>query len=1050
MLSIYKASAGSGKTYTLTREYLKMMLADYRPASDGRLPHSHILAVTFTKKATAEMKERILQSLYTLSVTPKESPYINDLVRECGLRQNEIQARARKLMVDILQDYTHFSVSTIDGFFQQVIRTFAMELGLPTTYDLSMEGEEIILQAVDDVFRQVRTAADGDDAVTTWLTAFAQDNIDNDSRWNPKDAVGRFSRELLREQLIRHLSEVRKAFADKDGLRQYQAELKRICSDTEKEIRRLQQEVCRLTNGIEGLNKNALTPFTKPISDLIDKGLGATFFKVLDNPKSICTVSKTTKAQQAEIAALYEQHLQPLFEQMYILFAGARMRDYYTAAAILRNLYATGLLQDVAGQVESTNRRLGRLPISDINMLINSIIDGQDAPFIYERIGQYLHHFMMDEFQDTSSLQWENFRPLIQEAEAVNRSNLIVGDVKQSIYRWRNSEWRLLDDVEREFSNTCLPAMKDNWRTAPVVVAENEEIISRYSNWVADCLDADGQAWQMPELSASVRRIYAPQSVHQEAQKKLAGVFRMQFFDGEDAEQQCLDALPPLLEQLRGEGFAMGDMAMLVRQTREAEVLAHYLIDQGYNVQSAEGLRVQSHPAVQLIVCLLQQQQQPDNEIVAAHIWQLHPVFTEAEQTAVEQARQLPLYEQVQAIIGTFQLTEQEGALPYLTTFQDYVYQFTQSRVADVQSFLDYWERKSRRATVPSSDARDAIRIMTIHSSKGLEFDVVVLPFLTWDVMKIHASEILWCTPQQEPFSRMPLVAVGASSKLLNTWFREDYIREVVSQYIDNLNLTYVAFTRPKYRLYAFGGMWAKESKGTPKISNVGHLLSYLYRDDLDENGMFERVAEGDLRPKKHTEDNDICTREAQYVSSPIGERLVLRSRAEDDFAPDTPLATIDLGIFMHEWLSHINTWGDADSSLQCLLDSGRVTAAQAPLLCEQLQQLRQLLDKEQHTDWFDGTYSVLTERDILVPGGGTYRPDRVMLHDNHAVVIDYKFGSEHKRQYHEQVRDYMTLLQTMGYSTKGYLVYVAMEKVETVSNSHQTNAAISDLKETR
>lgn len=1033
MLSIYKASAGSGKTYTLTREYLKMMLADYRPAADGRLPHSHILAVTFTKKATAEMKERILQSLYTLSVTPKESPYLNDLIRECGLRQDEIQARAQELMVGILQDYTHFSVSTIDGFFQQVIRTFAMELGLPTTYDLSMDGEEIILQAVDDVFRQVRAAADGDDAVTTWLTAFAQDNIDNDSRWNPKDAVGQFSRELLREQLIRHLAEVRKAFADKDGLRRYQAELKRICSDTEKEIRGLQQEACRLTEGVEGLNKNALTPFTKPVGDLIDKGLGATFLKVLGNPKSICTVSKTTKAQQAEIAALYEQHLQPLFEAMRELFEGTRMRDYYTAAAILRNLYATGLLQDVAGQVESTNRRLGRLPISDINRLINNIIDGQDAPFIYERIGQYLHHFMMDEFQDTSSLQWENFRPLIQEAEAVNRGNLIVGDVKQSIYRWRNSEWRLLEGVEREFANTCLPAMKDNWRTAPVVVAENEEVISRYSNWVADCLDADAQEWDMPELSASVRRIYAPQSVHQEAQKKLAGVFRMQFFDGEDAEQQCLDALPPLLEQLKGEGFAMGDVAMLVRQTREAEVLAHYLIEQGYNVQSAEGLRVQSHPAVQLIVNLLQQQQQPDNEITAAKIRQLHPVFTEDEQAAVEHAQQLPLYEQVQAIIGALRLTEQEGALPYLTTFQDYVYQFTQSRVADVQSFLDYWERKSRRASVPSPNARDAIRIMTIHSSKGLEFDVVVLPFLTWDVMKIRASEILWCTPKKEPFDGMPLVAVGASSKLLNTWFREDYIREVVSQYIDNLNLTYVAFTRPKYRLYAFGGMWAKDSKGAPKIGNVGHLLSYLYRDDLDENGAFERVAEGDLRPKKHTEEGEGCTREAQYVSSPMGERLVLRSRAEDDFAPDTPLATVDLGILMHEWLSHINTWDDAERALQRMQDCGRVTAAQATLLRGQLQQLRQLLDKEQHTDWFDGTYSVLTERDILVPDSGTCRPDRVMLRDTHAVVIDYKFGSEHKRQYHEQVRDYMTLLQKMGYTVEGYLVYVALSKIETV-----------------
>lgn len=1039
MLSIYKASAGSGKTYTLTREYLRMMMLDYRNGVERQMLHSHILAVTFTKKATAEMKERILQSLYTLSVTPSESPYLQDLMHECRLSASEIQARAKTLMVDVLQDYTHFSVSTIDGFFQQVIRTFAMELGLPTTYDLSMDGEEIILQAVDDVFRKVRNQQE--DAATTWLTAFAQANIDNDTKWNPRENVGSFSRELLREQLIRHMDSVRQAFADKEGLRTYQDELKQICHTTEAEIRRLQRAVTALTEGVEGLNKNALAPFRKPIDKLLAEGLGATFLKVIDNPKSICTVSKTTKAQQAEIATLYEQHLQPLFIAMRDLFAGTSMRDYYTAAAILQNLYATGLLQDVAGQVEATNRRLGRLPISDINLLIHSIIDGQDAPFIYERLGVYLHHFMMDEFQDTSSLQWENFRPLIREAESVNRSNLIVGDVKQSIYRWRNSEWRLLEEVEHEFSNTTLPKMKDNWRTAPVVVAENEEVIARYSTWVAERLDTNSIEWDIPRLSKSIRTIYDPQNVHQEAQKKIPGVFRMQFFEGEDTEQQSLDALPPLLEQLQQEGFALGDVAMLVRQTSEAETLAHYLIDHGYNVQSAEGLRVQSHPAVQLIVALLRQPQQPDNEVIAAQIRRLRPLYTDEEKAAVEQARRLPLYEYVQGIIGALHLTEQEGALPYLTMFQDYVYQFTQTRVADVGAFLDYWERRSRKACVPSPDATDSIRIMTIHSSKGLEFDVVILPFLTWDVMKIRSTEILWCKPDREPFDKMPLVAVSAKAQLLNTWFRSDYVREVVSQYMDNINLTYVAFTRPKYRLYTFGEMFGKDSKGNIKIDNVGHLLSYLYREDMDETHTYLRTAEGDLRPhkKKHSEgdesddSNASHTRQAQYVSTPIGDRLVWRSHAENDFTPDTPLATVNLGILMHEWLSYITTWADAETALQRMLARGRITTAQEPLLRQQMQCLQQLITDTHHTDWFDGTYSVLTERDILTPETGIYRPDRVMMSGNTAVVIDYKFGSEHKRQYHEQVRDYLTLLQTMGYTATGYLVYTAVGKIEQV-----------------
>lgn len=1034
MLSIYKASAGSGKTYTLTREYLTMLLKDYCPNSDNRLPHSHILAVTFTKKATAEMKERILHSLYTLSVTPDISPYIKDLKRECHLNESEIQERAKHLIVGILQDYTHFSVSTIDSFFQQVVRTFAMELGLPSTYTLSMDGEEIVQQAVDDVFCNVRTRKD--DSATTWLSAFAQYNIEHDYKWNPRDAVGQFSRELLREQLIRHIHRVRTVFADKDGLRAYQAVLKQICDDIEQDIRRLQQSVCPLIDGVEGLNPKALIPFTKPIEELLSKGLPATFLKVLDNPRSLSVVSKTTKTQQAEIATLYEQHLRPLFEEMHHLFTGTRLYDYYTSRAILQKLYATGLLQDVAGQVEEANRRLGRLPISDINILINDIIDGQDAPFLYERLGQYLHHFMIDEFQDTSSLQWDNFRPLIEEAESSNRSNLIVGDTKQSIYRWRNSEWRLLQSVEKNFHNTCLPAMTNNWRTAPVVVAENEEVMARYSKWVADQLDAKSMEWKTPHLSDDVRRIYAPTNVHQEAKKSIPGVFQLQFFEGDNVTQQCLDALPPLLARLTQEGFAMGNVAMLVRQTYEVEILSRYLIAQGYNVQSAEGLRVQSHPAVQLIVCLLQQQLANHSEVLEAQIHYLHPSFTDTEQAAIKAARQLPLYEQVQSLIDTLHLTEQEGALPYLTTFQDYVYLFTQNRVADVPSFIEYWERKSLKASIPSSNATDAIRIMTIHSSKGLEFDVVILPFLTWDIMKIHRSTILWCTPEQKPFNYMPIVAVAANdSKLLNTWFKNDYIREVVSQYIDNLNLTYVAFTRPKYRLYAYGEKYKMTKGDTPTIDNIGHLLSYLYRNDMDEYFTYIRTAEGNLCPQKESPTIKSNTRQAQYVSTPIGNRLVLRSRAEDDFTQDTPLATIELGILMHEWLSRVIVWEDAETILHNMLAEGRITDVQVPTMQEQMQRLRQLINKEGHNDWFSQQYTILTERDILVPGNSIYRPDRIMICKQQAIVIDYKFGGEHKRQYHEQVRDYLTLLHQMGYAVRGYLIYVALDKIEQVGN---------------
>ncbi len=1030
MLHIYKASAGSGKTYTLTREYLRMLLQDYRPARDRHLPHSHILAVTFTKKATAEMKERILQSLFVLATSPEQSPYLADLQGDNGHDIRTLQQSAQALLVGILQDYTHFSVSTIDGFFQQVVRTFALELGLPTTYDLSMDGEEIVEQAVDDMYRRVRSLANREDATTAWLVAMSQENIEDDKGWNAKDAVSKFAHELLREQPMRKMSAVQAFFADKTALRTYQEQLKQICDCVEQEVSSLQQQILDIVQGVEGLNTKVLSPLRKPVSQLMREGIGATLPQLVRGEATLFTKTKTTKQQQSALQALYEQRLHPLCQRFVDMFSSPAVQDYTTAEAILQKLYAMGLLQDVAGQIAQTNRKIGRVPISDINMLIHRIIDGQDAPFIYERMGQYFRHFMIDEFQDTSNLQWTNFLPLIEESEASQRQNLLVGDVKQSIYRWRNSDWRLLERVEREFRNTCLPAMKDNWRTAPVVVAENERLIVRYSQWVVETLKQTPE-YADPQIATAIERIYAPENVHQEAQKHLPGVFQLQFFEGDgQCQEQCLSALPPLIEQLQGEGFALGDIALLVRTRTDASIVAHYLIDNGYRVQSADGLLVQSHSSVQLLTALLKEPYLPDDEVLQAQIHQLRPNFSDMERAMIEEARRMPLYEQVQALINALRLTEEEGALPYLTTFQDYIYQFTQNRVADVQAFLAYWERKSLKVSVPSPEASDAIRVMTIHSSKGLEFDVVILPLLTWEVMKIHTGEVLWCTPTAAPFNQLPLVAVPCNSRLLRTHFKQEYIDEVVSQYIDNLNLTYVAFTRPKYRLYAFGAKYSENKSHKKSLNTVGQLLSYLYEQELDDEGIYRRCAEGDLRAKAKTIESREGVRTAQYVSSPLGERLILRSRAEDDFAADTPLSAVHLGILMHEWLSMIRVWEDAAPTLQKMQDAGTATKAQTFAMQEQLRQLQDLLAREGHTDWFEGKYQIVTERDILTPQGVIYRPDRVMTDGTRAIVIDYKFGGEHRRQYQEQVRDYISLLTQMGYQVCGYLIYNALQKI--------------------
>ena len=1041
MLSIYKASAGSGKTHTLTFEYLVMLFRDYQQHRGHFMPHSRILAVTFTKKATAEMKERILKALYILSTKTEESPFYDDLIKEFHTDGSTLQKQARKLLIGILTDYNHFSVSTIDGFFQQVIRTFALDLNLSTTYDIALDGDEVVQQAVDEIFRRIRLQQEGNQDIVSWITEFAQHNMDENANGNLHRSISDFSKQLNKEEVKRHIELLQEFFKNKQNIKDYKDTLSQIITKTHTRITAIQQQAIKDIENTKGIKRDAVAAFYRPVQEILDKGLNKTFLKVIEQPEAIYVKSKTTKSQQAYILSLYEEHLRPLYQEMADVF-NEEIIDYYTAAAISKYLYTIGLLQDVAEQVEATNRQIGRVPISDVNMLIHDVIDGQEAPFIYERMGQYLHHFMIDEFQDTSSLQWQNFYPLINEAESKGCDNLIVGDVKQSIYRWRNSNWKLLAGVHSKFSNVKQPDMLYNWRSAKLLIEENEQLISEYAKWMGKQFEQEKWDIESP-LAQMAMSIYETDAIHQKAKKEYPGLFQLQFFDakGEDLIKQTLQALDSQLQSLREEGFEWKNIALLVRRGDDAELLAHYLIEKGYPVESAEGMRIQSHPAVQLLVALMQQHIEPKNEVVKYLIHNLHSPFTEEQQSAIAQAFTLPLYEAVQQIITHLHLSAQEGALPYLTAFQDQVYQFTQKRVSNISSFVEYWEKKADKATIPSSPVVNAIRILTIHSSKGLEFDVVMLPFLNWDIQRTHQGEIFWCLPQTPPFNQMPLVAVPLSSQLLKTHFKTEYINEIISQYIDNLNLTYVAFTRPKLRLYAYGQMYPTNKDNKPQISKISHLLSYLYDKNIAEQSLLTNLEENVYTYTKADDDlsyipadpNEHNTREAQYISSPIGNRLRLRSRAEDDFTEDTPLETIDLGILMHEWLAQINIWQDAQPALDRMITEGRITPNQQATMQQQLHALQELLQREGKSHWFTSPATVRNEIDILTTTGKTQRPDRIMIDGKIATVIDYKFGQEHPTIYQEQLRNYTLLLQQMGYIVEAYIVYVAQQKIEQI-----------------
>lgn len=1039
MLNIYSASAGSGKTFTLTQEYLRLLLSD-RQSTDRRLPHSRILAVTFTKKATAEMKERILRELYILSIEPTDSEHWSKLHEKTGIDAAEMQRRARKLMVDILQDYTRFSVSTIDGFFQQVIRSFARELGLSASYDLSLDGEEMVGEAVDEIFLRLRNDKEADKELLQWMMDFTQKNIEDDHKWNPHEAIKQFAKELLKERLSAEMPALQKVFEDKNFIRQYRQQMQEICEESRQRIDQLLQQALELFGRYpqEVWNKDIIPAMQKGADAWLNGNMGKTFVNILAEPNKSINKSKAPKADQPILLELYTNEIQPIFVELSELCLGDYGKDYVTAQEILPHIYTLGILQDVAKQIETTNRNIGRLPISETNKLVNEIIDGQEAPFIYERYGQYFRHYMIDEFQDTSRLQWKNFKPLVVESLASEADNLIVGDVKQSIYRFRNSEWSLLRDLSSEITPNDTYKLENNWRTAGLIVEENEKLMQLCSQQVAENLSKSFGAEHWGE---DIRYIFNQETMHQEPASEDEGYFHLQFFEGKDAEEQTLEQVHEQLQALQQEGIELKRVTLLVRYTHQAALLANYLIGKGYNVQSAEGLQLGTHPSIKLLINLLQQEGEEIAAIPEAYIHEHFGQMSQELSERVIQAQQLPLYEQLQTLIAELKLHEHEDAVPYLSCFQDLVYQFTRSRVADRKMFLEYWERKGKRKTISAQQASNALRVMTIHSSKGLEFDIVFIPFFNWEVTKTHRSDIIWCAPKRGPFNQVPLVPVHPSKALLQSHFKQAYIQEQVAQAIDNLNLVYVAITRPKYRLYIYGQLVPRGR------ANIGTELYALYKSKqwLDEQLTYRMPKDGHVpalpnpekkkKKKKKVDTNEAPTQllNAQYVSVPIGDRLTLRSRAEDDFEPDTPLSTVDLGIKMHLWLSSINTWEDAEPALQRLLCEGQITEPQAREMQGYLQQLQQLLQRNQHEDWFAGQYQLLTEQDILVPSAKLQRPDRIMIQGNKAVVIDYKFGHIQRKSHYEQLRTYMALLSHMGYTTEGYLVYSQLQIIQPV-----------------
>ncbi|MEX0882297.1 MAG: UvrD-helicase domain-containing protein, partial [Cyclobacteriaceae bacterium] len=773
---IYKSSAGSGKTYTLTTEYLKLALRH-------PLAFRQILAVTFTNKATQEMKSRILKEMKRIKTSIDVKHTMDrELLEIFGGDETLLSRRANETLSAILHDYSSFSVSTIDSFFQRVIRAFAREIDLQAKFDIEMDQDAVMDRLVERLMLKVME----DPHLHRWMVDFASENIMEGKSWDIRRDIGLLGKNIFLEDFKKHEKEVKFFLEDQDNilkLRRHLIQQKKEMAKQAKEIK-VQANAVRESLGLEwGDFKGGSNSFVKVFGKLGDQKV---------------PVPQLTDAQKACIdqpekwfakASKKKDPINQSFDALngYLLQIVTLRRLWITINAIHKNFYVFGLFSYLIRELSALKEEENILLISDANDFLKEITAGNDAPFVYEKVGNQYQYFLLDEFQDTSGFQWASFRPLLVNSLSQGNTNLLVGDVKQSIYRWRGGEMRLLmEQVERENAQFGLEVKKldTNYRSLPHIVAFNNAVFSTLPTLVQESLERDHGLENTPktilEAFAGVKQSVSPHHIGLEAKGKV----RMEWLGGEKDEKEqeglkfkelVLARLPEMLRELQEHGYILKDIAILVRNNQQGAEVAdalmayqkqHPLGPFRYEVLSDEAMFLDRAASVKCLLACLQYLNDKDNQLAFHTMWAQwarvfgqevdHGIFkwSSLPQKILLLAKKLadmksfllklPLMDLLEALIEVMGLNGDHEEKAYLSGFKEAMYDFMVKNRADLRSFLTWWEQNGAKRTVKLPESHNAIRILTIHKSKGLQFKVVLAPFLDWRVFDTSKDNIVW------------------------------------------------------------------------------------------------------------------------------------------------------------------------------------------------------------------------------------------------------------------------------------------------------------------
>ena len=1072
-LTVYKASAGSGKTFTLATEYIRLLVEN---------PQSYrtILAVTFTNKATEEMKTRILSQLYGIwKQLPESDRYLKAIEEKTGLAPETISERAGQGLANLLHNYNYFRVETIDTFFQSVLRNMARELDLTTNLRIGLNDVQVEELAVDQMIEDLSTT----DIVLQWILKYIMENISDDKSWNVISQIKKFGRTIFRDEYKQVSRALEKKMSEPGFFDDYTACLREIRKKAVERMEEIAESFFDTLDG-EGLTIDDFLYgkagicgfFIKLRQGTFDESIvGKRVTDCLGDPTKWC---KKTHPEREMIISLADGPLGEILR--YAMDERPRQWKLYNSADLtLRHLNQLRLLSSIERKVRELNETSNRFLLSDTQQLLHSLISDSDSPFIFEKIGTQLEHVMIDEFQDTSTIQWQNFKVLLAETMSHEQgSSLIVGDVKQSIYRWRSGDWRLLNDIEKQFNNqliTTLP-LKTNYRSERNIVTFNNIFFCQAANleYLAQEELNKAEAEQLQKAYADV-----VQEIPENRQAKGEILFRL--FPGEDYEEVILQQLAETIGTLTARGIPQKDIAILVRVNAYIPIIAQYFMEQmpEVTIVSDEAFRLDASPAVNLLVQALRLLTHPDDQLTKASIVKLWHIDVLQENTTDndlllstcdldsllpetyrghgKELIAMPLYELVERLYAIFTLEHLNEQSAYVCAFYDQLAAYVSENTASIDGFLKEWDETLCGKTI-QSDETEGVRIVSIHKSKGLEFNYVICPFCDWQLEK-QSGNILWCKPGEKPFNELPIAPIDYSQKqMMGTIYEHDYLHEHLQNTVDNLNLLYVAFTRACKGLYVFGRRKLANSRSTlieQCLPLVAEELPEAILEGLEneqspivfsfgelEAGYASRASKTSKANKTNKnpflQPSEPLTVDYRHQESKVTFRQSNRSRdfvSEKDEDNEQQRNYIQTGLVLHQLFSTIRTIDNIEDALRQLQFEGviyddHITADRITNM------LRKRLSNPKVADWFSPRWTLFNECTILSVENGEVkeqRPDRVMTDGKEWIVVDFKFGSS-KPEYHDQVRTYMDLLASMGHThITGYLWYVYSNKIEEV-----------------